>query len=164
MRHPAQFLNRLSLRARVWLVIVLVIAGLATLTIATAVETRKQQMNALYDNLANHAAAAIAIADGYRQRAEAGEFDQAEAQKRALYAIQTMRWDDGTGYLFAIDSKLMLRMHPMRTKDIGKFVGDETDSKGFPEYRHMLEVTRRPAMASPSTCGRCRVPRRSCPR
>ena len=138
MFSPIRFFNRLSLNARVWLVIALVIAGLAALTVVGAMETRRQQMMTLETDLANHAASAIAIADSFRARAAAGEFDQAEAQKRALAAIQAMRWDKGTGYLFAFDSKLILRMHPMRTKDVGKYVGDDHDLNGTQLYRLML--------------------------
>ncbi len=140
MRSLSRFFDHLSLNARVWLVIVLVIAGLATLTMVTALETRKQQMAALEVDLANHVDSAMAIAESFRQRAAAGEFDQAEAQKRALAAIQAMRWDNGTGYLFALDSKLVLRMHPMRSKDVGKYVGDEHDRNGTPQYRLMVEA------------------------
>ncbi|MCP1374194.1 methyl-accepting chemotaxis protein [Dyella lutea] len=143
MRSLSRFFDHLSLNARVWLVIVLVIAGLATLTVVTALETRKQQMAALEVDLANHVDSAMAIAESFRQRAAAGEFDQAEAQKRALAAIQAMRWDNGTGYLFAVDSKLVLRMHPMRSKDIGKYVGDEHDRNGTPQYRLMVEADQR---------------------
>ncbi|HET6431094.1 methyl-accepting chemotaxis protein [Dyella sp.] len=138
MRLAPRFFDRLSLNARVWLVIALVIAGLAALTVASAMETRHQQMTALTDNLANHAASAVAIADSFRARAAAGEFSEEEARTRALAAIQAMRWDGGTGYLFAIDSKLVLRMHPMRVKDIGKYVGDEHDRDGTQQYRLML--------------------------
>ncbi len=79
MRTPAQILDRLSLQVRVWLVIVLVIAGLAALTVVSAVETRKQQMATLTTDLANHVASAVAIADSFEQRAKAGEFDPAQA-------------------------------------------------------------------------------------
>jgi len=133
-------LDRLSLQARVWLVIVLVIAGLAALTVVSAVETRKQQMSTLTADLSNHVDSAVAIAEAFRKRAEAGEFDQAEAQKRALRVIETMRWGNGTGYLFATDSQLVLRMHPFRGKDIGKFVGDDKDPNGVMLYRNILAV------------------------
>jgi methyl-accepting chemotaxis protein len=138
MRTPAQILDRLSLQARVWLVIVLVIAGLAALTVVSAVETRKHQMSTLTDNLSNHVDSAVAIAESFRKRAEAGEFDQTEAQKRALRVIETMRWGNGTGYLFATDSQLVLRMHPFRGNDIGKFVGDDKDPSGVMLYRNIL--------------------------
>ena len=138
MRSPIRFLGRLSLNARVWLVIALVVAGLIALTVASAMETRKQQMADLQKDLANHVASAVAIADGFRARATAGEFSDAEAQKRALAAIQMMRWDNGTGYLFALDSKLILRMHPMRPTFVGKYVGDEHDRDGTQQYRLML--------------------------
>ncbi|MDE1965434.1 MAG: cache domain-containing protein [Xanthomonadaceae bacterium] len=140
MRRFAQLLDRLSLRARVWLVIVLVIAGLASLTVISAMETRRQQMAALTADLSNHVDAAISIAEAYRQRAAAGEFDQAEAERRALKVIESMRWAKGTGYLFATDSKLVLRMHPFRAKDIGKFVGDDKDPNGVLLYRNILAV------------------------
>ncbi len=140
MLSPTRFFNHLSLHARVWLVIALVIAGLATLTVIGAVETRRQQMTTLEIDLANHVASAISIADSFRARSAAGEFDQGEAQKRALAVIQAMRWDNGTGYLFAFDSKLILRMHPMKAKDVGKYLGDEHDRDGTQQYRLMLAV------------------------
>jgi methyl-accepting chemotaxis protein len=140
MRSPAQLFDRLSLQARVWLVIVLVIAGLASLTVISAMEIRHQQMATLTADLSNHVDSAISIAESYRKRAEAGEFDQAEAEKRALQVIESMRWADGTGYLFATDSKLVLRMHPFLPKNIGKFVGDDKDPNGVLIYRNILAV------------------------
>ncbi|WP_431634028.1 methyl-accepting chemotaxis protein [Dyella sp. KULCS107] len=138
MRTPAQILDRLSLQARVWLVIVLVIAGLAALTVVSAVETRKQQMATLTTDLANHVASAVAIADSFEQRAKAGEFDDAEARKRALAAIQSMRWDHGTGYLFAFDSGLVMRMHPISPALVNTNVGEKADPNGKKLFQAML--------------------------
>jgi len=131
-------LDRLSLQARVWLVIVLVIAGLAALTVVSAVETRKQQMATLTTDLANHVASAVAIADGFEKRAKAGEFDDAEARKRALAAIQSMRWDQGTGYLFAFDSGLVMRMHPISPALVDTNVGEKVDPTGKKLFQAML--------------------------
>ena len=138
MFFPTRFFNHLSLNARVWLVIALVIAGLAALTVVGAMETRRQQMVTLETDLANHVASAISIADSFHSRAAAGEFDQAEAQKRALAVIQAMRWDHGTGYLFAFDSKLFMRMHPISPALVGKDVGEKTDPTGKKLFQAML--------------------------
>ncbi|WP_063672399.1 methyl-accepting chemotaxis protein [Dyella thiooxydans] len=140
MRKLSHFLDRLSLNARVWLVIVLVIAGLAALTVVTAMEIRKQQMASLEVDLANHVASAVAVADSFHKRAAAGEFDDAEARKRALAAIQAMRWDNGTGYLFAFDSKLFMRMHPVSPALVGQDVGGKTDPDGKKLFQAMLAV------------------------
>jgi methyl-accepting chemotaxis protein len=133
-------LDRLSLSARVWLVIVLVIAGLAALTVATAMEIRRQQMATLEVDLANHVASAVAVADSFHKRAAAGEFDDAEARKRALAAIQAMRWDKGTGYLFAFDSQLFMRMHPISPALVGQDVGAKADPNGKKLFQAMLAV------------------------
>ena len=130
MRSPTHLFDRLSLNARVWLVIVLVVAGLAVQAAASSIQARSRQMTTLTADLANHVASAVAIADSFRVRAEAGEFDQAEAKKRALAAIQAMRWDDGTGYLFAFDSGLVMRMHPMAPALVGTNVADKADPNG----------------------------------
>ncbi|HEU4669561.1 MAG TPA: methyl-accepting chemotaxis protein [Dyella sp.] len=140
MRRLARILDRLSLNARVWLVIALVIAGLAALTAIGAMQTRRQQMASLTADLASHVDAAISIAEAFRQRADAGEFDQAEARKRALQAIAAMRWDKGTGYLFAFDSGLFMRMHPLSPALVDKDVGGKADPNGKKLFQAMLAV------------------------
>ena len=140
MRTPTEFFNRLSLNARVWLVIALVIMGLSALVGISAVEMRQRQMAALATELADHVASAVAIADSFQKRAAAGEFDEAEAQKRAFAVIGAMRWDHGSGYLFAFDSKLYMRMHPISPALVGKFVGDKADPNGKKLFQAMLSV------------------------
>ncbi|MDE1893752.1 MAG: cache domain-containing protein [Pseudomonadota bacterium] len=142
MRSLIRFFDHLSLNARVWMVIALVIAGLAALTVVGAMETRDQQMTALETDLANHVDSAIAVAESFRTRAAAGEFDQAEAQKRALAAIQAMRWDHGNGYLFAFDSRLFMRMHPIAPALVGKDVGKMADPTGKKLFQAMLATDR----------------------
>jgi len=142
MRSPTQLLNRLSLGARVWLVIALVVAGLLALTVASAMETRKQQMATLEKDLADHVTSAVAVAESFHQRAAAGEFSDAEAKKQALAAIQAMRWDNGTGYLFAFDSGLVMRMHPISPALVGQNVGEKADPNGKKLFQAMLAVDR----------------------
>ncbi|HEX7817463.1 methyl-accepting chemotaxis protein [Dyella sp.] len=132
-----QWFGRTTLNTRVWLVMLTAALGLGALTTMGEIESREVQMDSLADGLHDQVQSAIAIADGYRQRALNGEMSDADARKAALHDIQTMRWDDGGGYIFAFDSKAVLLMHPLR-KDIGANLHDEADPSGFHHYAAMV--------------------------
>jgi methyl-accepting chemotaxis protein len=131
--------NRLSLNARVVLVVAVVIAGLTGLTVMNAFESRTRQMEGLERTLRSEIQSAISVATAYDKRAAAGEFSAAEAKRLALRQIEDMQWDGGTGYIFAFDSGMTMRMHPLKKDLVGKNVAKETDAKGKPHYRLMTE-------------------------
>ena len=130
--------GRTTLNARVWTVMLTVVAGLIGLTVISGIEGRDVQMAALGDSLQQQVESAVAIADDYRARAAKGEMTDADARKAALREIQAMRWNDGTGYVFAFDSDVKLLMHPLRGSDIGKSIRDDADAKGFHHYAAMM--------------------------
>ena len=131
--------NRMSLNARVALVVVVVIAGLVGLTVMNAFESRTRQMEGLERTLRSEIESAISVATAYDKRAAAGEFSAAEAKRLALRQIEDMQWDEGTGYIFAFDTGLTMRMHPLKKKLVGQSIAKETDAKGKPHYRLMVE-------------------------
>jgi methyl-accepting chemotaxis protein len=133
-------LSRLSLNARVMLVVVVVVAGLASLTVLNAFESRDRQMAGLERTLRSEIESAVAVASAFHERAIKGEFSEAEAQKLALAQIHDMRWDEGTGYIFVFDTNLVMRMHPLRPTWAGKDISAETDANGMPHYRMMSEA------------------------
>ncbi|MFW8696044.1 cache domain-containing protein, partial [Mesorhizobium japonicum] len=47
------------------------------------------------------------------------------------------------GYVYAFDSGLVMRMHPVMPKRIGSSIKDETDSTGKYMYRQMLASDQR---------------------
>ena len=127
-----------TLNARVWMVMLTVIAGLIGLTVMSGIEGRDVQMAALGDGLRQQVESAVAITDDYRQRFLRGEMSEADARKAALREVQAMRWDHGTGYVFAFDSDLKLVMHPLRVTDIGASIREDADANGFHHYAAML--------------------------
>jgi len=139
MLSPLKLLDRLSLAARVWLVIAFVVAGLLSLTVLSAIDSRRLQMDARVHALSGQVSTAVSIAESFHERAGAGEFDEAEARKRALAVIQAMRWDAGGGYVFAFDSGLVMRMHPISPALVGKSMRDNADPNGKFLFREMLE-------------------------
>jgi len=138
-----KFVDRLSLRARVWLVIAFVVAGLATLTVISALDSRSLQMEARIHGLRDEVSTATSLLDSYRARAQAGEFSQQEAEKRALADLARLRWNKGVGYLFAFDSHYVLRMHAVMPQRVGSDIENETDIDGKHMYRDMVAADRR---------------------
>ncbi|MFC5436767.1 methyl-accepting chemotaxis protein [Rhodanobacter umsongensis] len=133
-------LSRLSLNARVAWVVVVVIAGLASLTVMNAFESRARQMQGLESTLRSAIESAISVAGGFHERAVKGEFSEPEAQKLALAQIHGMQWDGGAGYIFAFDNDYVLAMHPVWRAKLGKSVRDETDQRGKLLFQSMHDT------------------------
>ena len=132
--------DRLSLNARVILVVVMVIVGLATLTVMNALGRRASQMTDLGNLLQSQVESAISVAKDYQARAAKGEFGEDEAKKQALAQILQMRWGDGAGYVFVFDDNYTLLEHPVMLPQLGKSVKDMTDQNGKPLFVLMREV------------------------
>jgi len=143
MKSPLKLLEHLSLAARVWLVIAIVVVGLVALTVLSAIDSRSLQMQARERALGDQVATALSVLQSYHDRAAKGEFSDAEAQRRALAALSTLRWNNGTGYIYVFDSGLIMRMHPIMPKRVGQNIHDETDANGKYFYRDMLAADQR---------------------
>ncbi len=143
MVSPMKFLDRLSLSAKVWLVIAFVVAGLAALTVISALDSRRLQMEARVNALGDEVNTAMSVLKSYHERAEAGEFSDAEARKRAFAEVAALHWNNGAGYLFGFDSDLVMRLHGARPALVGKNVHDDADVNGKHWYRDMLAVDQR---------------------
>ncbi|GAB4225841.1 MAG: cache domain-containing protein [Kiloniellaceae bacterium] len=79
---------------------------------------------------------AVAIAEAYHKRAEAGEMTMEEAQQAALYAIGGIRYN-GSDYFWVNDLKSFMVMHPIKPALIGKDLSglkDETGKYFFNEF------------------------------
>ncbi len=132
--------GRLSLNARLAVVVAVVIVGLVSLTTMSTLENRDRQMGGLEYSLKSQVESAISIAENFHERAAKGEFSEAKAQQLALAQIQNMRWDGGAGYVFAFDTDMVLRMHPLLLGKVGKSVRNVTDRNGLHVFQMMGAV------------------------
>ncbi|AIF49168.1 methyl-accepting chemotaxis protein [Dyella japonica] len=143
MKSPLKFIDRLSLAAKVWMVIAFVIAGLVTLTVISAIDSRRLQMEARVHALRDHVAAAVAVAQSFHDRAQAGEFSDEEAKRRTFAVIRAMRWGNGgSGYVFVFDSNFVMHVHAFLPEKEGKNVIDDKDPDGKPIWQMIQQIDR----------------------
>ncbi|WP_456270174.1 methyl-accepting chemotaxis protein [Kushneria sp. AK178] len=98
--------------------------------------------NMMFDERERGLQATVGIAESvferYQERAAAGEFNQAEAQRRALDALSGMHFgDDRQNYIFAFDDKAHLLYHPRRSP--GDDMSGYTDPNGVAVYGELLK-------------------------
>jgi methyl-accepting chemotaxis protein len=132
--------QRLSLNAKVVLVVVVVMAGLVGLAVMNALHSRASQMDGLERLLRSEVESAVSLAQAYDARAARGEFSRADARKLALAQIRDMQWDRGAGYVFAFGDDYTLLEHPVMTDKIGTSVRDMTDQNGKPLFQAMRDI------------------------
>ncbi|MBD8871440.1 methyl-accepting chemotaxis protein [Rhodanobacter sp. DHB23] len=135
--------HRLSVNARTVLVVVVVVAGLLGLTVMNAWHSRSNQMAGLQNLLRSQIESAVSVAQGFHERAQKGEFSEAEAEKRALAQIHDMRWSGGTGYIFVFADDYTLLMHPVLADQVGKNVHDTADKNGVFIYQAIHDIDER---------------------
>ncbi|WP_267223550.1 methyl-accepting chemotaxis protein [Dyella silvae] len=143
MKSPWQIVDHLGLRAKVWLVVAFVVAGLLTLTIISAVDSRRLQMDARVRALADEVGTAESLVESFHDRAQAGEFSDEEGRRRAMIALSALRWNDGKGYVFVFDSNYVMRMHPIMPKRVGTNIENDADVTGKHFYQYMLASDRK---------------------
>lgn len=94
-------------------------------------------LNERRDGLKRVVEAAEGILQSYAKEAASGSISQEEAKRRALDRLSAMRYDHGN-YIFVIDSRPVVLMHPWSKDVVGKNVGDRKDSDGVRYYSEMV--------------------------
>ena len=79
------------------------------------------------------------LVNEYYQRFQNKEFDEKEAQSRALKRISMMRYGHN-GYFWVNDMHARMLMHPIQTELNGKDVSNFKDAKGKPLFMEFVSV------------------------
>lgn len=101
---------------------------------ATMIQDRQIQTQHIVES-------AYSIVESMGKRAQNGEFNQEEAQKRAINALNAIRYD-GSEYVFITDFDAGIIMHPITPSLNGKNLGDKTDPNGVPLFRLLSETAK----------------------
>jgi signal transduction histidine kinase len=88
---------------------------------------------------------ALTYAQAQVEQARKGAVTQAEAQRATLRAVDAMRYQQGTNYVFILDgANLTMLVNATRPGLVGHDVTEETDGKGFHHYQALRAVALRP--------------------
>ncbi|MEM5434769.1 methyl-accepting chemotaxis protein [Paraburkholderia diazotrophica] len=134
-------MSRMSLNRKLWLSLALVWLGLLGVGLWSAVETRSTMLSERKAGMVNLVEAAQGVVNGYYALAQAGKMSEADAQRDALARLATMRYGE-SGYLFVMDSKPVVLMHPTLPQMVGKQVGDFKDPDGKLLYVTIVDAAK----------------------
>ncbi|MFM0241305.1 methyl-accepting chemotaxis protein [Paraburkholderia phytofirmans] len=134
-------MSRMSLNRKLWLSLALVWLGLLGVGLWSAVETRSTMLAERKAGMVNLVDAAQGVVNGYYALAQSGKLSEADAQREALARLATMRYGE-SGYLFVMDSKPVVLMHPTLPQMTGKPVGDFKDPDGKLLYVAIVDAAK----------------------
>lgn len=128
-----------TLKAKLIMSLLLMWCGLLVLSGWSAFNTKQTMLNERREGLKQVVESAEGVLKSYAAEAAAGTITPDQAKQRALERIATMRFGNGN-YIFVIDQRPVVLMHPWSKEVVGKFVGDRKDSDGKPYYTEMVKV------------------------
>ncbi|CAG4888224.1 methyl-accepting chemotaxis protein [Paraburkholderia gardini] len=134
-------MSRMSLNRKLWLSLALVWLGLLGVGLWSAVETRGTMLAERKAGMVNLVEAAQGVVNGYYTLVQSGKLGEADAQREALARLATMRYGE-SGYLFVMDSKPVVLMHPTLPQMDGKSVGDFKDPDGKLLYVSIVDAAK----------------------
>ncbi|CAG4923515.1 methyl-accepting chemotaxis protein [Paraburkholderia saeva] len=134
-------MSRMSLNRKLWMSLALVWLGLLGVGLWSAVETRGMMLAERKAGMVNLVEAAQGVVNGYYALVQSGKLTEADAQREALARLATMRYGE-SGYLFVMDSKPTVLMHPTLPQMNGKPVGDFKDPDGKLLYVALVDAAK----------------------
>ncbi|MEN9464985.1 MAG: hypothetical protein RL217_1166, partial [Pseudomonadota bacterium] len=133
-------LNRFSIPARLWILLLSSIAVIAALLAYTVHTLNDSVLEARSQVARNQVVTAYSLINHYYQLQQNG-LPQAEAQQQALQAISALRYR-GQEYFWINDTTPTMIMHPINKKLDGQNLSDFKDPNGLRLFIKMVEVTR----------------------
>ena len=126
-------MNRLTLRQKLWLPLVLSWLCLLVITLWSAWSARTVRMEERQRDLQNVSATAFSVIKEYGQLAQDGKMPVEEAKAQAIARLKDMRY--GTdGYFSLSRTDTVSVMHPFKPEMVGKNMSAATD----PEGKHLF--------------------------
>ncbi|MGV2291147.1 methyl-accepting chemotaxis protein [Trinickia sp. YCB016] len=122
-------MNKMTLNRKLWLAVLLVWLGLLGVGLWSAIETRNTMLDERRAGLAGIVDSAQGVVNSYYAQSQAGKMSEADAQHEAFVRLAAMRYGE-KGYVFVMDSKPVVLMHPVQPELVGKAMGDYKDPNG----------------------------------
>ncbi|OCR24642.1 chemotaxis protein [Pseudomonas syringae] len=134
-------MRNLSISRRLWLILIVSVLMLCTLTAAML----RQVHNDLYDAKAQKTMHVVQTASGileyYHGLETAGTLTKDLAQEQALNAIRSLRYNQND-YFWINDLRPVMIMHPVSVKLVGQDLSAIKDPDGFAVFNEMVAVAK----------------------
>ncbi|WP_115559979.1 methyl-accepting chemotaxis protein [Xanthomonas arboricola] len=133
----AKTLANVPLKRKFFAQTALVALGIIILAVIAARMQYVDLTDTRRDGLKSQIEMAMAVVNGYAERADKGEMDVATAKSRALSTLSTMRARGGVDYIYVTDQAPVMLMHPTRPDLNGKPLTDVLSPDGkriFPAF------------------------------
>lgn len=131
--------------------IVLLSAGLVIIAAVVFTDIKATMKEVLYDVtldsyksvISSEVQSAISITENYYELAQAGGLSEAEAQKKAMEVIRSIRYgDDNSGYLWIDGTDYTLLMHPILPDQEGNNRYELTDQNDVKIIQEIMKVAK----------------------
>ncbi|KAB8041256.1 methyl-accepting chemotaxis protein [Janthinobacterium aquaticum] len=132
-------MSKMTFKQKLWIPLICSLLCITAIFIVNAVEVRKIRIDERSADIANAADLGLGAVKMLGEQAASGALTTAEAQKRALDVIRSMRFGE-TGYLAVINSDAVVVMNPAAPKTDGKNMTDFKDANGVYLYRDIVAV------------------------
>ena len=141
-RAPSRSLPRLAgwtLKKKMWLTLALMWLVMIGIVVGMAWQSRNTMYEDRERSLYNIVGMVNTLLEGYAAQVSAGEMDQADAQQRAIAALDAMRFgEERNNYVFVFDADADIVYHPRR--EAGTSMRDYQDPNGVAVYRDLASL------------------------
>lgn len=132
-------LNRLTIKYKLGLLGIVMVMGMLFIMAVAAWNLRTNLLEDRYLKTQDLVETATDVIGYFHQQAQLGRMTDSEAQKQALSAIKTMRYEGG-GYFWINDRNYIMRYHPTE-KLIGQNIRHMKDPNGVALFVEMVKLT-----------------------
>ncbi len=134
-------LSRLTISAKLYLVIPLVIVGTVSLFAFNLYEFHERLYESRSTDIRHSVELAESIAQSHYDRAQAGEMTDETARTLALGEIKKLRYG-GKEYFWVNDLAGVMLMHPIKPQLDGKNLIDFKDPNGVALFKNMVDIVK----------------------
>lgn len=131
-------LSRLPLAWKIALPTLVIFAFAVALSLINLSALRTSMVNERIDSIKHITSSALRITEHFHQRAQTGEFTEAEAKDLAKQAMRDIRYDGGNGYIFVYDYEGTTLVMP-NDDAIGKNLINTRDQNGVYLVRELIK-------------------------
>ncbi|MFC3031134.1 methyl-accepting chemotaxis protein [Pseudoalteromonas fenneropenaei] len=134
-----QLLRQISIQARLFLLVLLVIIGLCVLSLTSLYQQHQALEQQQYEKTQHLVEAAHSLIASFYQQFKAGQLTEADAKQQALQAVSQLRYDHDN-YYWINDYQPAMVMHPFKPELNGKSLANNQDPDGKKLFVDMVKV------------------------